>query len=329
MTRGIIACVLAGAIWGGIFVGPRILPQYDALTFSLARYLCFGVLSCLLFGWASWRAPPPRRWRPRRSDMTTAALLGLIGNVVYFVALVTAIQLTSIAYASLIVGLLPVTTTLCADWQERRAGRPTLAFGRLLPPLVLIAAGVAAVNVDLLLDEASASRQSTASTLIGIIAAFIALAAWTAYALRNAQHVRAGHGQDSGEWATLQGIGTLFWVVLVAAGWSLAAAATDSVPAPHVFAAMTDSWFLAWSLYLGLGASWVGTALWNYGARTLPATLSGQMIVFETLFALMYGFGLEARGPRPLEMLAIVGLLGGVVWASRLHTSPPPVGATP
>ena len=37
MTRGVLACVLAGAIWGGIFVGPRILPQYDALTFSLAQ----------------------------------------------------------------------------------------------------------------------------------------------------------------------------------------------------------------------------------------------------------------------------------------------------
>lgn len=52
-----------------------------------------------------------------------AAALGLIGNVIYFTALVTAIQLTSIAYASLIVGLLPVTTTLVADWQERRACR--------------------------------------------------------------------------------------------------------------------------------------------------------------------------------------------------------------
>ncbi len=41
-----LANLAAGAIWSGIFVGPRVLPQYDALTFSLARYLCFGVLSC-------------------------------------------------------------------------------------------------------------------------------------------------------------------------------------------------------------------------------------------------------------------------------------------
>lgn len=43
------------------------------------------------------------------------------------------------------------------------------------------------------------------------------------------------------------------------------------------------------------------------------------MIVFETLFALLYGFALEIRAPRTLEMLAIVCLLGGVIWSSRMH----------
>jgi drug/metabolite transporter (DMT)-like permease len=67
----------------------------------------------------------------------------------------------------------------------------------------------------------------------------------------------------------------------------------------------------------------VGTALWNYGARALPATLSGQMIVFETIFALLYAFALEARGPRMLEMIAIVCLLGGATWAVRVHAPAP------
>jgi drug/metabolite transporter (DMT)-like permease len=100
MRPGVLACLAAGAIWGGIFVGPRMLPQFDALTFSLARYLCFGVLSCLLFGWAHRTLPVAIT----RRDMMSAAWLGFIGNLVYYVALVLAIQLTSIAYASLIVG---------------------------------------------------------------------------------------------------------------------------------------------------------------------------------------------------------------------------------
>src|SRR4029078_7727500 len=99
---GILACLVAGAIWGGIFVGPRMLPHIDAITFSLTRYLCFGLLSCALFAFAHRRAAVTAT----RGDFAMAAWLGLVGNVVYFIALVIAIQRTGIAYASLIVGLL-------------------------------------------------------------------------------------------------------------------------------------------------------------------------------------------------------------------------------
>ena len=40
-----------------------------ALTFSLARYLCFGALSCLLFGWAHRGAPV----RVNRDDIVTGS----------------------------------------------------------------------------------------------------------------------------------------------------------------------------------------------------------------------------------------------------------------
>lgn len=315
MRRGVLACLAAGALWGGIFVGPRVLPQYDALTFSLARYLCFGVLSCLLFAWAHRSAP----LRIGRRDAVTAALLGLVGNLVYFIALVTAIHLTGIAYASLIVGLLPVTTTLAAHWRQRRTGAPDIAFRTLVPPLLVIAAGVMAANADLFLHNPSTHAQNLAATLAGVAAAFTALAAWTVYSVANAVYVRTGRTPDSGDWATLQGIGTLFWIVLVMVLWSFAAAVSDAIPSPHVFASLAEPSFLAWCLFMGIGCSWVGTALWNYGAKALPATLSGQMIVFETIFALLYAFALEARGPRLLEAVAIIFLLGGVTWAMRVH----------
>jgi drug/metabolite transporter (DMT)-like permease len=63
----------------------------------------------------------------------------------------------------------------------------------------------------------------------------------------------------------------------------------------------------------------MGTALWNHGARLLPPTLSGQMIVFETVFGLLYGFLFEERLPRPLEAIGIACLLSGVTWAVRTH----------
>jgi hypothetical protein len=52
---------------------------------------------------------------------------------------------------------------------------------------------------------------------------------------------------------------------------------------------------------VALGASVIGNGLWNAASRLLPLSLSGQLIVFETLFALLYGFLHDARWPLPLE----------------------------
>ena len=113
---GVIACLAAGAIWGGIFVGPRMLPQFDAPTFSLARYLCFGLLSCALVVWAMANSRVTGGSASNRADaggsngagvralatprdLAMASWLGLVGNLIYFIALVSAIQRTGIAYA--------------------------------------------------------------------------------------------------------------------------------------------------------------------------------------------------------------------------------------
>ena len=52
-------------------------------------------------------------------------------------------------------------------------------------------------------------------------------------------------------------------------------------------------------------------------SRLLPMTLAGQMILFETLFALLYGFLWDHRVPTFPETLAIlfvsVSVLSGVM----------------
>jgi len=63
----------------------------------------------------------------------------------------------------------------------------------------------------------------------------------------------------------------------------------------------------------------VGNALWNHASRLLPLTMTGQMIVFETLFALLYGFLWEGRWPTMLESVAMVLLVAGVISCSSAH----------
>ena len=81
----------------------------------------------------------------------------------------------------------------------------------------------------------------------------------------------------------------------------------------------------AWMRFLGVSfgiavlASVIGNGLWNSASRRLPLTMTGQLVVFETLFALVYSFGWERRLPTPLEGCAIIAMLAGVWWCASLH----------
>jgi drug/metabolite transporter (DMT)-like permease len=66
----------------------------------------------------------------------------------------------------------------------------------------------------------------------------------------------------------------------------------------------------------------VGNHLWNIASRRLPVTLTGQLILFETVSAMLYGFAWRAQPPRVLELVAIALLVAGVTWSVRLHATP-------
>ena len=72
---------------------------------------------------------------------------------------------------------------------------------------------------------------------------------------------------------------------------------------------------------VALLSSVVGGAFWNQASRLLPLALSGQVLVVETLAALLFGFLWEQRLPGALELVAIALLVGGVVWCLNCHRS--------
>ena len=54
-------------------------------------------------------------------------------------------------------------------------------------------------------------------------------------------------------------------------------------------------------------------------SRLLPLTMTGQMILFETLFGLTYGFLWEQRAPHVLEMAAFALVIGSVLSCVAVH----------
>ncbi|MEX3955610.1 DMT family transporter [Trinickia sp. EG282A] len=322
MRRGVMYGMMAGALWGTVFLVPRLLADFSPALLAAARCMMYGVVSLAA------AVPIARRVAPKlaRADLVALARLALVGNLVYYVFLTAAVHHVGIGPTSLIVGVLPVTVTLAG-----RRDHGAVPLGRLIWPLALVMAGIVCMNVDVFANAPAPppDAESVPGKLLGLVCALGALASWTWFAVENARTLRRLNAHetkfDSNEWSVLLGILTgLFGAML----WLPASALTDGpggiAKASAIAAAGAGDarWQIFWVLNLGLavGASWLGNGLWNAAATRLPLTLSGQMIVFETLFALLYGFIYDGRLPRPLEAAAILLLLAGVVWAVRRHS---------
>ena len=316
MWAGTSYALAAGLMWGLVFVGPLLLPEYPAALQSVARYLAFGLIAMPL----AWLDRKALRLLSR-ADWIEALKLAAIGNLLYYLCLASAIQRAGGPVPTMIIGTLPVVIAICANLRNaRRDGR--LPWKRLAPSLVLIALGIACVNqveLQALRQEADADLSRYA---IGAVLALAAVACWTWYPLRNADWLRNHPGRSPRTWATAQGVATL---PLALAGYGLlwagmAATGSDFAmplgPRPDVF--------LGLMIIIGLFSSWLGTLCWNEASQRLPTALVGQLIVFETLAALAYAFILRGSMPQPLTLAGIALLMIGVLSAVRVKPEPLP-----
>ncbi|MCC7458330.1 MAG: DMT family transporter, partial [Nitrospira sp.] len=203
LVSGSLFALAAGLMWGLVFVGPLLLPEYPAALQSFGRYLAFGLIAL------------PLAWLDRaalrsltRADWLEAARLALVGNIVYYLFLASAIQRAGGPLPTMIIGTLPVVIAIVSNRRDaHRDGR--LPWARLVPSLLLIAAGIACVNHA----ELQALRADPATDLgryaLGALLAVGAVACWTWYPIRNADWLRAHAGRNPRGWATAQGVATL------------------------------------------------------------------------------------------------------------------------
>lgn len=308
MWSGIACALLAGAMWGMVFIVPAMLTAFSPLELSLGRYVAYGAMALLLL------LPKLSSLAHRLDRNDCVALLrhALSGNIIYYMLLATGVKLAGVAPTSLIIGVLPITVTLMG-----RHDHGAVPLARLALPLAVVAAGIACINVDVFMHAHESGRPAW-QTAAGLACAAGALLCWTWYAVDNARYLKANVHFSSAEWSALYGLATGIIAVVVAAvalavghDGAAAAAGTDA----------SRDWTLFWTCngLLALGASVIGNGLWNVASRRVPVTLSGQLILFETLFALLYGFVYRQAWPRPLEVAAIALLVAGVMWSVRVH----------
>lgn len=307
MLIGILSALGAGLLWGLVFVTPLLLGDYPGLMLSFGRYIGFGLIA-LVPAFLDRR----RIAALSRADWRAAFKLALVGNILYYAALATAIQLAGAPLPAMLIGTLPVIISICSNWAPAQPSE-AIAWKRLAPSLAIILAGLLLVNAGELaqLD----GRHSTADYVLGCVIALAAVAAWTWYPIMNARHMKQHPGLRSSTWATVQGLATLPLALAGFAGYGLYTAFApqhfDFPLGPRPLP------FIGLMLVLGLCASWLGTLLWNKASQRLPTSLAGQLIVFETLAALLYAFLWRGMAPAAATIFGVVLLCVGVMLGMR------------
>ncbi|HBE9117987.1 membrane protein YtfF [Citrobacter braakii] len=319
MISGVLYALLAGLMWGLIFVGPLIVPEYPAVLQSMGRYLALGLIA-LPIAWLG----RVRLRQLTRKDWVTALALTMTGNLIYYVCLASAIQRTGAPVSTMIIGTLPVVIPVFANLlYSQRDGK--LSWWRLSPALVLITIGLLCVNISELnqgLPDFSGWRYGS-----GIALALISVVCWAWYALRNARWLRENPDKHPMMWATAQALVTLPVSLLgyIAACLWLNGQTPDFAlpfgPRPGVFIGLM--------IAIAVLCSWVGALCWNVASQKLPTVILGPLIVFETLAGLVYTFILRKEFPPLLTVSGIALLIVGVVIAVRAKPQKPSVVVVP
>lgn len=305
MLTGVLYALMAGLMWGLIFVGPIIVPDYPAALQSTGRYLALGLIAIPL----AWLGRQ-RLCQLSGRDWFTALKLSTVGNLIYYVCLASAIQRTGAPISTMIIGTLPVVIPVFANLlYSKRDGK--LPWRRLAPALAVIAIGLVMVNTAELRGGGGDFSWWRYASGIGL--AFVSVVCWAWYALRNARWLRENPDKNPMMWATAQGLSTLpfsllgYVVICLFIARSSADFALPFGPRPEVFVTLM--------LAIALLCSWLGNLCWNIACQRLPTVIVGPLIVFETLAGLAYTFILRHSWPPLLTLLGILCLVFGVVLA--------------
>jgi drug/metabolite transporter (DMT)-like permease len=301
-TSGMAAGLAACALWAMVFVAPRIAPGFTAVDLTAGRFVVYGALSLVLLAWG-----PPLRWLGWPA-MAMAALLSVLGFTAYYLLLVMAIRYAGVELPSLVIGTIPVWMLLL--------GRPRgMRVSTLAPGMLLTIAGLGLVTADVWMhaqgvDTGPAGTDRPAWKM-GAGYAVLAMASWTAFALINSAWLKKNPHITASSWANWMGIGAalgsmaLWW--MAGSNWNFL------VSQPGLQKALLVC------LVTGVGSAWLGTLLWNLASQRLAASLGGQLIVSETVFALAYAFLLGGMAPTASQWFAGLCFVFGIVLTVRTH----------
>jgi drug/metabolite transporter (DMT)-like permease len=295
---GIAAGVAAGALWGMVFVAPRVVTGFGSVDLAVGRFVACGLFSLLLLLWPALLGQRLRL--PTLAQAGAALGLSVLGYTGYYLLLVLAIADAGSVLPTLIIGTIPVWVMLL--------GKPVgLRWAALAPGLLLTVAGLSIM----LHTPASPGDAEPTHLWRGVVYAAMAMVSWTAFALLNAAWLKRHPEVRVSHWATWMGVAAGLGALGL---WVL-------VGTPLAQLSGREGWgvFGAVCLFTGIGAAWVASVAWNLASRRLSPSLAGQLIVSETVFGVAYSFAWDGQWPAPVQWLACGLFALGILSSIRAH----------
>ena len=298
MLTGILAGLAAGALWGLVFVAPRMVTGYSSVDLTAGRYVAYGLLAAVVMLLS--RLAGKRQRLPTARQALTALGMSVLGFSGYYLLLAMAIRDAGTEVPSLVIGTIPVWIMLLGKPQHLR-------WGALLPGLGLTLAGL------LLMMGAThgGAADDGGHYWRGMALVTVSMLSWTAFAILNSAWLKRHPEVNATDWANWLGVATGLGALVM---WL--AAGSDV----HTLVAQDDSAaFVLLCMATGFGSAWLATILWTIASQRLSASLCGQLIVSETMFALLYSFVWDGHWPTPAQLAACVLFTLGILASIRAH----------
>jgi drug/metabolite transporter (DMT)-like permease len=299
VLTGILAGLAAGALWGLVFVAPRMVTGYSSVDLTAGRYVAYGLLAAAVMLLS--RLAGKRRGRlPTARQALTAFGMSVLGFSGYYLLLAMAIRDAGTEVPSLVIGTIPVWIMLLGKPQHLR-------WGALLPGLGLTLAGL------LLMMGATHSGAADGGGHYwrGMALVTVSMLSWTAFAILNSAWLKRHPDVNATDWANWLGVATGLGALVM---WLAAGSDARTLVAQDDSAA-----FVLLCMATGFGSAWLATILWTIASQKLSASLCGQLIVSETMFALLYSFVWDGHWPTPAQLAACVLFTGGILASIRAH----------
>ncbi|MGF6726105.1 drug/metabolite transporter (DMT)-like permease [Paraburkholderia sp. GAS41] len=296
--------VAATGLWAISLIAPLVLAAYSPVEITAGRYLSYGIVSAvILFARYRHRRLGPARW-------ARAAFYGLSGNVAVSILVSFAIQSTGPEVVIPIIGLLPISISVAGSRHL-----PAATWRRLALPFLLVTVGLIVV----LAVQSRALDGNARLTWAGTAAALLSVCIWTWYALSNARFLQNNPPVTSAHWSCAVGVATLLFCLMMV----IAHLCGDR--GPVLVRHIQQDWplFGLVTMTLGVGTSWLATALFNRASHALPMGLVGQLVILETLFGILYICLYKHTTPPPAQAGGMLISIAGIWLSARVLLNTP------